>query len=184
MIKLIQALIFLVFTWGFSQTKVNLKFQNPCNGLIEDVDFFLIKLDDFDLSYNSFDYETGFEIEPGTYSIIGSFSEGDYVKEFDIEKEFVANKIYTDTITLPQILRKRTSELHYPTDLGFYDCEKICNGLITEYHANGKIKMQAEFDNGYPTKKIFWYDKTGQLAKTDIYKRKGIFKRTVYAKNN
>lgn len=181
--KKIYSFLFIIISFiSYSQTKVNLSFINPCKNSIENVEFILVRYIDIATTYYSSEQDSIFEIEPGDYSIFVAIEKNEMIYEFGIDKSFKENRIYNDTIIIPRILRKKTAELHNPKDLGFYYCEKLCKGMITDYWPNGKIRMQGEFKNGYPKKEIKKFNMEGKLIETEIYKRKGIYKKSI--KNN
>ena len=159
------------------------------------------KVEDYEISISSLDFDKEMKnywidkdsivtIEKGIYSIFVSVVERGYVKSYGLMRDFQADSTYSIQLELPRIMRKRTRELHYPKDLGFYNCDEVCNGLQQDFYSNGKIRMEGEFKNGIPNKKIKKYNKLGELIEIELYRRNGTYKKSkypdyeLYLKNN
>lgn len=52
-------------------------------------------------------------------------------------------------------------------------CGKPCNGLETDYYANGKKRMEGKFRNGLPIEKVLYYDDMGKLLRKVKYDKYG-----------
>ena len=182
--KILLSIFIFIPIWSFSQTKVNLKFYDNCSDKIINAEYSLYNLNDFDSYYFSNDKDSILKVDAGKYIVDVSIKDGENYKNFNFEKEFEDKVIYNDTIELPKILRKRTSVLHYPTDLGFYFCEKLCNGQVVDYYKNGSIRMSGEFKNGIPKNEIKKYNRKGQLIEIEIYNENGVYKNSKYPNNN
>jgi hypothetical protein len=158
---------------------------------VEDYEIMVSNLDlDKEIKDYWIDKDAIVSIEKGIYSIFVSVVEGDFIKEYGFMKSFEADSTYSIQLELPRIMRKRTQELHYPTDLGFYNCDKVCDGLQQDFYANGKMRMEGEFKNGIPVKEIKKYNQSGDLVEIMLYRRNGTFKKSkypdyeMYLKNN
>ena len=180
--NLITITFFLAINMVFSQTKLEFTVVNNCSE--KKVDEYDITILSLDFDKKMLDYliqqDSILNIEKGIYSISVSIEEGDYFKSYNFVREFKADSIYSINLEMPRITKKYTRELHYPTDLGFYYCEKICDGWQKDYYANGKIRMEGEFKNGIPIKEIKKYNESGELVEIELYRRNGTYKKSKY----
>lgn len=67
-------------------------------------------------------------------------------------------------------------------DAKYYYCDKVCNGKVTDYFKNGKKRLSGKFKNGLPRRKLYYYDKKGELIKTEKYYKDGQLKKTIIHK--
>jgi len=189
---LLTITILLTFNIVFSQTMLDFSVMNNCSeNKVEEYEISLSSLD-FDKEIKDYwiDKDSLVTIEKGIYLIFISIVEGDYVKSYGVTRDFKADSIYLMQMELPRIMRKRTRELHYPTDLGFYNCDEVCNGLQKDFYSNGKIRMEGEFKNGVPVKELKKYNENGELVEIELYRKDGTYRKSkypnyeLYLKNN
>ena len=178
--RILFLLIFLYSIFSYSQSKVDFKFYDVCKDSILSLDYSLQKLDDFDKHYSTYETDSILQIEDGIYLVFVEIPDGENFKNFNFTKNFNGKRFFGDTLELPKVMRKYTSVLHYPTDLGFFNCDKICNGYIVEYYKNGVIRMEGIFKKGLPKKELRKYNKKGELIEIEIYNRKGTYKKSKY----
>jgi hypothetical protein len=174
--------ILLTFNIVFSQTRLEFTVMNNCSeNKVTDYEISITSLD-FDKEMKDYwiEKDSTVTIEKGIYSIFVSLVEGYFIKEYGFMKGFEADSTYSIQLELPRIMRKRTRELHYPTDLGFYNCDEVCDGLQRDFYANGKLRMEGEFKNGMPVKKIKKYNESGNLVEIELYRRNGTFRKSKY----
>ena len=89
---------------------------------------------------------------------------GDYFSQNSITVK-TSNRL--DTLFIPRILFSSGSELHSKRWL-YLNCEKICNGIETDYYENGRKRIEGDFVNGKP-KEIKNYRKNGTLEYQELY---------------
>jgi len=100
---------------------------------------------------------------------------------FTFTKIFLEKKIHTDTIELPKVYRKHRNTGQYAhLSLGYYQCVKICNGYISDYYRNGKLRLEGHFENRIPKNEIKKYDTRGKLIVIEIYNTDAILKDAKY----
>ncbi|GAB1858486.1 hypothetical protein MHTCC0001_33240 [Flavobacteriaceae bacterium MHTCC 0001] len=143
-----------------SQSKMMLHFKSGCHN-IKELQYDLYNLNNPKYSLENIHYynkkDTLIVLKSGLYHINVSIEDSkneNLVKLFFITKKIEENKIYRDTIRIPDIIRKSTRVLHYPKDLGFFKCDIICDGEVTEYHENGKIKSKGKYKKWQTFKNI------------------------------
>ena len=178
--KTLIIIIFLLSNISFSQVNIDYRFYDNCKDSILDLNYSLISLKDFSMTYSTYENDSLNKIEFGVYIVDVEIPEGENYKTFNFTKEFKENLVYNDTIELPRIMRKYSSELHNQTDLGFFECENLCNGEIVEYYKNGNVRMKGIFKNGNPKKELKKYNQKGELVEIEIYNRKGVYRKSKY----
>ena len=191
--NLITISLLLTFNIVFSQTKVEFTVMNNCtNTKVEDYEIAILSMD-FDKEVNEYwiEKDSTVIIEKGVYSIFVTIADGEeYAKSYGFMRDFKADSTYSLQLELPRIMQKRTRTVHYPTYLGFYNCDDICDGVQQDFYSNGKIRMEGEFKNGKPVKEIKKYNESGELVEIELYRRNGTFKKSkypdydLYLKNN
>jgi len=167
-----------------SQTTVEFTILDSCSDKqVEDYDITLLGVDEEMREY-LIKKDSIVNVKKGIYLITVNIGEGDYFKTHSYTKEFKSDSIYKVTRKLPKIMRKYTSEIHHQTDMGFYNCDKVCNGKQQDFYRNGKIRMEGEFKNGMPIKQIKKYNDKGELVEIEIYNRNGTYKKSKYPDYN
>ncbi len=73
-----------------------------------------------------------------------------------------------DTIIIPRILLSTGNELHTKR-WGYLNCNKLCNGIETDFYSNGNKRLEGNFINGKP-KEIKFFRENGTIEKLEIYK--------------
>ena len=183
---------------GFSQEiKYNLFLANSCSNSI-DISF-NYHLEKNGKEYHITEFENGTIILPtkGEYELIAT--------EIGEKHIIVIDKlINSDTLTKPRIdefikmtnvsftkdtSKEQLKKLGIIPNNKFMNCEKVCNGIETDYYSNGTIRLKAKFDNGlvigelkryYQSgniKEISAYDKDGMLIKTTLFYENGKIKK-------
>jgi len=179
--RIFTLLVLLFSLNNFSQTIVDFKFYNSCEDIIVDLDYSLYKLDDVDIYYSTNDKDSILKIENGVYIVDVNLPDGENFKSFLFTRKFNQNKTYLDTIETPKIMNKYKYTGGYGhIALGFFNCDKICNGYIIDKYVNGQIRMEGNFENGLPKKEIKKYNKNGELIEIEIYDKKGTYKKSKY----
>jgi antitoxin component YwqK of YwqJK toxin-antitoxin module len=111
-------------------------------------------------------------------------------------------KTKNDTIRIPKILFAGGNELHSKR-WTYLNCEKVCDGIETDFYENGNKRTEGTYENGKPIeikeyrengvleaqyfyenltvdyKRVDYYDENGNLEEYEIYtqkKRKRIIK--------
>lgn len=189
---LLNILILLILNTVYSQSVLEFTVVDTCTEKkVEKYDITIISLD-FDKEMKEYwiEKDSSLAIEKGIYSISVNAVDGDNFKSYDFVREFNADSTYSMDIQLPRIIKKYTRELHYPTDLGFFKCDQICNGIQRDFYSNGNLRMEGEFKNGIPVKEIKKYNESGDLVEIELYRRNGTYKKSkypdyeLYLKNN
>jgi len=197
-VRLLIATICFQFltTFLFGQIGVELYFKSDCDNSVNRLEFELMNLND---SVFYIDSKNGIAIVPtkGQYLLtsyhswavgrIGSFSQTISIQD-SIEQ--------TDTLSIPKIKFTSDGVLHGSGYWNYFSCDKICDGLETDFYPNGQKRTEGEFRVGKPiyiieyrqngTKETeFWYvvetqiytrvdyyDESGLLDEYELYKRK------------
>ena len=76
-------------------------------------------------------------------------------------------KTKIDTIYIPKILFAGGNELH-SYRWTFLNCEKLCDGIETDFHSNGNKRLEGKFVNGKPTY-IKYFRKNGILEREELF---------------
>jgi len=188
--KLFTIALVLLINLVYSQTMVEFTIFDSCSKKqIEDYDITMLSLNEEMKDYLIVK-DSIVNINKGIYLITVNIGEGNYFKTHSFTKEFKFDSIYSVTRKLPKIMRRYTSEIHHQSDLGFYNCDIVCNGKLQDFYEKGVIRMEGEFKNGIPIKQIKKYNENGVLVEIEIYNRNGIYKKSKYpdynnfAKNN
>jgi antitoxin component YwqK of YwqJK toxin-antitoxin module len=64
------------------------------------------------------------------------------------------------------------------------NCEKVCDGIETDYYSNGKTRLKAEFKNGLVIGELKKYYQNGKIKEISIYDNDGILtKRNLFTEN-
>ena len=58
------------------------------------------------------------------------------------------------------------------------NCEKVCDGIETDYYSNGKIRLKAEFKNGLVIGELKRYYQNGIIKEVSVYDNDGILIKT------
>ena len=76
-------------------------------------------------------------------------------------------KTKIDTIYIPKILFAGGNELHSQR-WTYLNCEKVCNGIETDFYSNGNKRLEGKFVNGKPAY-IKYFRKNGILESEKLY---------------
>ncbi|QHI36040.1 hypothetical protein IMCC3317_13930 [Kordia antarctica] len=177
--KTVLKLIFLLiisyscFSQNSRKDNPNLVFYDDCsNQIIEP---------EFEVLY----------IPHSIYDLITVFKEiDDWVLQYS-----TSFKTKNDTIRIPKILFAGGSELHSKR-WTYLNCEKVCDGIETDFYENGNKRTEGTYENGKPIEikeyrkngilraqyfyenltlnytRIDYYDENGDLEEYQTYKNK------------
>jgi len=178
---------------GFSQeVKFNLFLKDSCSNKIESS--FYYHLEKNGTEYNISDFDNGTIILPtkGEYKLIAT--------EIGESHKIVIDKlINSDTLNKPKIeeyikmtnvsYKKGTSKedlkkLGIIPNYKFMNCEKVCDGIETDYYSNGTIRMKAEFKNGLVIGELKRYYQNGKIREISIYDNDGILTESILFNKN
>jgi hypothetical protein len=169
--KSVQKTIFLLFI-SFSclsqnneKQKLNLKFFDKCT--------------------NSF-INPEFEIDtiPGLKNgkfITCYINRGEWISQF--QTATIINEKSNDTITIPKLLFSFGNELHSKR-WNYLNCEKVCDGMETDFYENGNKRIEGNFKNGKPVE-LKEFKENGKLFSQSFYENLTLnFKRINYFNEN
>jgi hypothetical protein len=110
-----------------------------------------------------------------------------YIKRGDwISQAFsstMLNRESIDTITIPKILFSFGNELHSKR-WNYLICEKICEGIETDFYENGNKRIEGNFKNGKPVE-LKEFKENGELFSQSFYENFTLnFKRINYFNKN
>jgi hypothetical protein len=178
---------------GFSQEiKFNLFLKDSCSNKIESS--FYYHLEKNGMEYNISDFDNGTIILPtkGEYKLIAT-------EIGEIHKIIIDKIINSDTLIKPRIeeyiiktnvsykkgtSREQLKKLGIIPNYKFMNCEKVCDGIETDYYSNGKIRLKAEFKNGLVIGKLKRYYQNGKIKEVSDYDNDGILtKSTLFTEN-
>jgi hypothetical protein len=135
------------FSQNIGKKNLNLVFYNDCSGKIIKPEF---EIDSIPESKN---------MKILTYFI----DRGEWVSHntitIDISKK--------DTIRTPRILFSGGNELH-SQQWNYLNCDKISNGIETDFYSNGNKRLVGQFINGKP-KEIKIFRENGTLENQEFY---------------
>lgn len=166
-------LLILFFELTNAQSVIKLKFFDNCSNRVVDLKYELIKYEDKAQSIIAKDSIT--LVDPGGYMISVSIPRENYVAFFNISRLFADKKTYNDTIELSRIAPCNDGALHSKY-WKFHNCDRLCNGHEIDYYQNGKKSVEGDFLNGWPKRKIKYFNLNGDLLETEIYSKKGLIK--------
>ncbi|NJX16828.1 hypothetical protein [Tamlana crocina] len=64
------------------------------------------------------------------------------------------------------------------------NCEKVCDGIETDYYSNGTIRLTGEFKNGLVIGEFKRYYQNGNLKEVSVYDKDGLLiKKTLFYEN-
>ncbi|WP_194768707.1 toxin-antitoxin system YwqK family antitoxin [Tamlana sp. I1] len=178
---------------GFSQEiKFDLFLKDSCSNKIERS--FYYHLEKNGTEYNISDFDSGTIILPskGEYSLIAT-------EIGETHKIIIDKLINSDTLIKPKIEEyinktnfsyKKSASKAELKKLGlipnykFMNCEKVCNGIETNYYSNGTVRLKAEFKNGLVIGELKRYYQNGKIKEISNYNNEGILtKRTLFYEN-
>lgn len=76
-------------------------------------------------------------------------------------------KTKNDTIYIPKLLFASGNELHTQR-WTYLNCEKVCDGIETDFYSNGNKRIEGKFENGKPSY-IKYFRKNGVLKSEEFY---------------
>jgi len=159
---------------GFSQEiKYELYLINSCSGKIEKSSFY--RLEKNGIEYTNFENGIITLSEKGKYKLTAI--------EFEEERIVSIKKtINSDTIKTPKIVEFVVT--HTEPNYLFRKCDKLCNGIETDYYPNGFIRIKGEFKNGVVIGELKRYYQNGKIKEVSIYDNDGILiKKNLFAEN-
>jgi antitoxin component YwqK of YwqJK toxin-antitoxin module len=174
--------MFLIFQVSNSQSTIDLKFYDSCKDSIVRLNYtmYSANLSNNEFRINSKDSIKTIDPEKYIINILIQENNLDY-KVFSFTKNILDKRKYIDTIQIPKVLKKLRNNGQYAhLSLGFYKCDKICDGYITDYYDNGKLRLEGYFVNGLPKREVKKYNSSGKLVEIDIYGEAGILIETIY----
>jgi antitoxin component YwqK of YwqJK toxin-antitoxin module len=171
---------------GFSQEiKFNLFLKDSCSNKIERS--FHYHLEKNGTVYNISDFDNGIILPTkGEYKLIAT-------EIGETHKILIDKLINSDTLIKPRIeeyiiktnfsFKKGTSKeqlkkLGVIPNYKFMNCEKTCNGIETDYHSNGTIRLTGEFKNGLVIGELKRYYQNGNIKEVSVYDKDGILTKT------
>ncbi len=167
-------LILFAFTISsYSQSIVKLTFLDNCTAKPLNLEYELSPITNEDAK--SIIVRDSAFIEPGAYLISVSLERNSYKCFWDLYKIIEENKVYNDTIELTKIALCNDGSLDSKY-WKFHFCDRLCNEHEVDYYTNGLISVEGYFVNGWPKRKVKFYDKNGVLTKTEIYTKKGLLR--------
>jgi hypothetical protein len=183
-------IFFLVYQASNSQSIVDLRFYDTCKDSVIRLDYSLVptefptesNTDSFSDEFYFFTKDSILTVPPKKYEIYVSlkYNSLDYM-DFSFTKTFLDKEKYNDTIDIPKVHKRLKNTGQYGhLFLGYYNCDKICNGHIIDYYSNGEIKLEGDFKNGIPIE-ITRYDINGKLITIEVYNKDGAL---IEIKNN
>jgi len=151
--KLLISIFLLVlsiscFSQNVEKGKMNLTFIDVCSNKIITPEFDIDSLPDL----------------KNSRIISYSVKRGEWIGQSSI----IINLNKKDTIIIPRILLSTGNELHTKR-WGYLNCNKLCNGIETDFYSNGNKRLEGNFINGKP-KEIKFFRKNGIIEKQEIYK--------------
>lgn len=187
----ILILLFSSFS-GFSQEiKFNLFLKDSCSNEIERSTYYHLEKDGTEFNISGFDGAITLPTK-GAYKLVAT-------EIGEIHKIVVDELINSDTLIKPRIdeyikrsnisFTKGTSKeelkkLGIIPNYKFMNCEKICDGIETDYYSNGTIRLKAEFKNGLVIGELKRYYQSGKIKEISTYDKDGILtKRTLFTEN-
>lgn len=178
---ILLVLLFMFYVIN-AQTKLKFDVIDSCTGKKPESYNIFIQSLDFDKELKSYyiDSDSILKIEKGIYIISIDIADGENAKSYNLTREFKDDSLYNVNIELPKIMRKLTSQIHYPTNLGFYYCDVKCNGWVKDFYSNGKLRISGKFKNGIPLKILNKYNINGELVEIQFYDKNGTYKKSKY----
>ncbi|MCH3883406.1 toxin-antitoxin system YwqK family antitoxin [Tenacibaculum aquimarinum] len=187
-------LILLFFTIsGFSQEiKFNLFLKDSCSNEIESSFNYHLEKNGTEYHITEFDNGTILLSTKGEYKLIAT-------EIGEIHKITIDKLMNSDTLIKPRIdeyikrtnvsFTKKTSKeelkkLGIIPNNKFMNCEKVCNGIETDYYSNGKIRLKAEFKNGLVIGELKRYYQNGKIKEVSVYDNDGVLIKTTLFNEN
>lgn len=185
-------LLFSTFSGLSQEIKYNLFLKDSCLNRTENSLIYHLEKNGIEYHISDFD---GTIILPskGNYKLIAT--------ELDEEHNIVIDNLTnSDTLTfskIREIISIDTSLPNFVTiegigkinpakidDYIFVICKEKCNGIETDYYANGKVRLKAEFRNGLVIGELKRYYQSGNIKEISIYDKDGVLtKRTQFSEN-
>jgi len=185
----IITILLISLTELHGQIEIELYFKNTCDNSI-------IKLE-FELMYiRIYKSDKGVAIVPasGIYYLKSNIRWGDnMVGMFDQTINIRDSPNQVDTLDIPTIKFSWDGGLHSKY-WSYFKCDKVCDGVESDYYPNGKKKLEGEFKAGKPIhlthyrndgtneieawyrlgtnqfEKVNYFDESGTLEKYELYK--------------
>src|SRR5690606_2413874 len=80
--------------------------------------------------------------------------------------------------------REQLKKLGIIPNYKFMNCEKVCDGIETDYYSNGKIRLKAEFKNGLVIGELKRYYQNEKIKEVSVYDNDGILIKTTLFNEN
>jgi hypothetical protein len=164
------------------QIEIALFFKNTCNNSITKLDFELMNLNiDKDNLQQNIKSDKGVAIVTiaGRYYLTSNVVWGDnMVGLFNQTIEVGDSPTQVDTIDIPAIKFTWDGVLHSKY-WNYFKCDKLCDGIESDFYSNGKKRLEGEFKNGKPIhvveyrneyEKVNYFDESGMLKSYELYK--------------
>jgi len=148
-----QLTILIVFAFSvtslYGQTEIELYFKNDCDNSISKIEFELLNLNG---SREDMVSKNGIAVlkNKGTYLLTSYYVWRDMVSSFNHTIQIEDFKKLVDTLNIPRIKFTTESALHSQY-WNYFNCDKLCDGLETDFYPNGKKRLEGEFKNGKPS---------------------------------
>ena len=177
--KIAVILIFGSSFFSFAQTELKLYALDKCSNEISKLNFELAdsnfnlypSIDTLDIKeYQEF-FSKPIFLPKGIYYVLYSFEieNSDYFQISNSLKIDITNaETYNDTIVMPKI-RLGWSMDNHSNERYYFNCDKKCNGIESDYYKNGNKKLEGIFENGKPIE-ITQYYKNGNVRTLKLFK--------------
>ena len=177
---------------GFSQEiKFNLFLKDSCSNEIERSDYYHLEKDGTEYNISDFD-GTIILLTKGEYKLVAT-------EIGEVRKIVIDKLINSDTLVKPRIeeyikktnvsykkgtSREQLKKLGIIPNYKFMNCEKVCDGIETDYYSNGKVRLKAEFKNGLVIGELKRYYQNGKIKEVSVYDNDGILIKTTLFNEN
>lgn len=166
-------LILSVLVCSSQEIKYELYLISPCTGEIEkSKDYYLLKRNG--IKYPSSFGDGTIEIpEKGEYELIVN-GENHNIS--------ICSAINSDTLRSPEI--EEFFITHSRPNSVFRTCDKLCDGVKTDYYSDGSVRIKGEFKKGYVVGELKRYYQNGNLEEFSIYNKRGLISiKTLFYEN-
>jgi len=87
----------------------------------------------------------------GSYYLFTYFVKGDFVHNLEQGIVIKNSSNLVDTLLIPKLYLTTASQSQSQDDFwGYINCDKLCNGLVTDYYENGNKRLTGDFVEGKP----------------------------------
>jgi len=145
---LILLLFQLSLTKAFGQIELELYFKNNCNDSIYKLSYVMLDLSNYAQPIKSVENKILLP-KRGSYYLFTYLVKGDFVH--NVEQGIIINNSsnLVDTLLIPKLYFTTTSQSQ-DNFWGYINCDKLCNGLVTDYYENGNKRLTGDFVDGKP----------------------------------